>query len=283
MVNMSPESPSLSNVEYCAGQVREYDYHRYFSATFAPPDIRRGLIALYAFNLEIASVRERVSEALLGQMRLQWWRDTIDEIYDGTVRNHAVVAEIAWTIGTFDLPRKDFRRMIDARMFDLEDAPPEDSAALAAYAAATSGQLAATAAYICGGTDFSTDAESVGTCWGMTGLLRALPYHSAQRRVFLPKDILREHDLSPDDVIERRNGRAMREAAAATAALIGRSGSGPIEVPGPVRPAIAYSAVSTLYLRKLTRAGFDVHAAGLEPSRFRGQVAIIRSRMTGKV
>ena len=280
---MSPESPSLSNVEYCAGQVREYDYHRYFSATFAPPDIRRGLIALYAFNLEIASVRERVSEALLGQMRLQWWRDTIDEMYGGSVRNHAVVAEIAWAIQTFDLPREDFGRMIDARMFDLEDAPPEDSAALVTYAAATSGQLAATAARICGESGFVADAETVGSGWGMTGLLRALPFNAAQSRVYLPGDILRDYNLSPDDVIERRNERAMRDAIAATAALIGRSGTRPIDVPGPVRPAIAYAAVSALYLRKLERAGFDVYADGLEPSRFRGQVAIIRSRMAGKV
>ena len=162
---MPSEAQSLSNVDYCADQVREYDYHRYFSATFAPPDVRRGLIALYAFNLEIASVRERVGEALLGQMRLQWWRDTNHEIYEGTVRNHAVVAEIAWAIGTFDLPRRDFGRMIDARMFDLEDAPPEDSAALRDYASATSGQLAATAACICGETGFVADAGVVGTCW----------------------------------------------------------------------------------------------------------------------
>lgn len=280
---MSPESPSLSNVEYCAGQVREYDYHRYFSATFAPPDMRRGLIALYAFNLEIASVRERVSEALLGQMRLQWWRDTIDEIYGGTVRNHAVVAEIAWTIGTFDLPREDLGRMIDARMFDLEEAPPEDSAALLDYASATSGQLAATAALICRESGIATDARVVGACWGLTGLLRALPHHAAQRRVYLPKDILRECGLLPDDVIERRNPSALKDAAAAIAALIGRSKAGPVDVPGPARPAVAYSAVSALYLRKLERAGFDVYAEGLEPSRFRGQLAIIRSKMTGKV
>ena len=78
---MSSEAQPQSNADYCADQVREYDYHRYFAATFAPGDVRRGLIALYAFNLEIASVRERVSEAILGQMRLQWWRDTIGEIY----------------------------------------------------------------------------------------------------------------------------------------------------------------------------------------------------------
>ena len=54
---MSPKSQ-----RYCAGQVRAYDYDRYFSAAFAPAETRRGLFALYAFNIEIASARERVSK-----------------------------------------------------------------------------------------------------------------------------------------------------------------------------------------------------------------------------
>ena len=84
--------------DYCAEQVRRYDYDRYFAAAFASGDVRRGLMALYAFNIEIASTRERVSEALLGEIRLQWWGDAIAEIYEGKVRDHAVASEIAFAI-----------------------------------------------------------------------------------------------------------------------------------------------------------------------------------------
>ncbi|CAN0574240.1 unnamed protein product, partial [Laminaria digitata] len=188
---MSLQTVAQNYSDYCAEQVRTYDYHRYLAATFAPAEIRRGLIALYAFNLEIASVRERVSEALLGQMRLQWWRDTIGEIYAGTLREHAVVFELAWSIEAFDLPRQGFERMIDGRMFDLEDEPPEDSGALAVYVSATSGELAAIAAHICGQATFAPSAGKIGTYWGMTGLLRALPYQAVQRRVYIPKNLLR--------------------------------------------------------------------------------------------
>jgi NADH dehydrogenase [ubiquinone] 1 alpha subcomplex assembly factor 6 len=280
---MSSQTAELSHAEYCAQQVRTYDYHRYFAATFAPADMRRGLIALYAFNLEIASIRERVSETLLGQMRLQWWRDTMGEIYAGTIRNHAVVSEIGWSIEAFDLPRQVFEKMIDGRMFDLEDEPPEDSGALAVYASATSGQLAAMAAYICGHPDFAADADTVGTSWGMTGLLRALPYQAAQRRVYLPRDILRATGLAPDDVVERRNPTAMTAAISEMVSLIERSRSGPMNVPRAVRPAVAYAAVTGPYLRRLQRAGYDVYASDLELSRLGGQMRIFRSAMTGKV
>lgn len=280
---MSLQTAEQSYAEYCAEQVRTYDYHRYFAATFAPADVRRGLIALYAFNLEIASIRERVSETLLGQMRLQWWRDTIGEVYAGTIRNHAVVSEIAWGIGAFDLPRQIFEKMIDGRMFDLEDEPPEDSGALAVYASATSGQLVAMAAYICGQPDFAADADTIGTSWGMTGLLRALPYQAAQRRVYLPRDILRASGLAPDDVVERRNPPAMTEAVTRMVSLIERSRPDPVHVPRAVRPAVAYAAVAGPYLRRLRRAGHDVYAGDLELSRIGGQMRIFRSSMIGKV
>ncbi|MFT7571207.1 MAG: NADH dehydrogenase [ubiquinone] 1 alpha subcomplex assembly factor 6 [Paracoccaceae bacterium] len=279
---MPPQSDTQSHADYCAEQVRTYDYHRYFAATFAHGDIRRGLIALYAFNLEIASIRERVSEALLGQMRLQWWRDTIGEIYGGTVRNHAVVSELAWTIEAFDLPRQGLEKMVDGRMFDLEDEPPEDSGALTVYASATSGRLAALAAHVCGQRSFSDRADAVGTSWGMTGLLRALPYQAAQRRVYMPKDILRASGLTPDDVVERRNPSAMKAAVTAMIGLIDRSRPAPDRLPRAIRPAIAYAALADPYLRRLKRAGYDVYAGDLEMSRLAGQMRIFRTAMTGK-
>lgn len=280
---MSPEPSEESHAAYCAEQVRTYDYHRYFAATLAPAEIRRGLFALYAFNLEIASVRERVSEALLGQMRLQWWRDTIEEIYAGTTRNHAVVSEISWCIATFELPEGSLEKMIDGRMFDLEDEPPEDSGALAVYAGATSGQLAAIAATICEQADFSAEAHAFGTYWGMTGLLRALPYQAAQRRVYLPKDILRSQNLSMEEMIERQNPAALMSAVSEVTNLIESARPKVHRVPRAVRPAVAYAAVVTPYLERLKRAGYDVYAPGLEPSRLRGQLRIARTALTGKI
>ena len=279
-----PSQPApLNHAEYCAEQVRTYDYHRYFAAMFAPADVRRGLIALYAFNLEIASIRERVSEALLGQMRLQWWRDTIDEIYAGSVRNHAVVSEFAWSVQAFDLPRAGILRMIDGRMFDLEEDPPEDRGALTGYASATSGQLAVLAVHICNNIDDTSHIDALGTFWGMSGLLRAMPYHAAQRRVYVPGDILRAAGLSPEDVVKRRNPAAMMTAVAAMTGLIEQSRPTEARVPRSLRPAVSYAAVAGTYLRRLERAGYDVYADGLEPSRFTGQMRIIGSAMTGRI
>ena len=68
--------------------VKEGDEFVRVSTNVLTPEGKRGaLLALYAFNAEIASVRDRVREALPGEVRLQWWREALDEIYTGkTVR-----------------------------------------------------------------------------------------------------------------------------------------------------------------------------------------------------
>tara|TARA_R110000868_G_scaffold2764_7_gene19172 strand:+ start:347 stop:1198 length:852 start_codon:yes stop_codon:yes gene_type:complete len=283
MPAMPPQHKTESHRDYCADQVRRYDYHRYFSATLASEDVRRGLLALYAFNLEIAATRERVSEALLGQMRLQWWRETLDGIYGGTVRNHAVVSELARAVEAADLPRDGFDRMIDGRLFDLEDEPPEDANALTNYVSATSGELTRLAMIICGRRDLAGIADAAGRLWGVTGLLRALPHHARQRRIYIPRTILRAENVSPEDVIERTRGKDMTPAFRTLAGMATTSGTDDLRFPRTVGPAVSYIGIARPYLRRLERAGYDVFDNRLEPSRFAAQMRILRSAVSGKV
>ena len=57
--------------------IRRHDRDRFQTALFAPAARREALFALYAFNYEIARVREVVTEPMLGRIRLEWWRENI--------------------------------------------------------------------------------------------------------------------------------------------------------------------------------------------------------------
>ena len=122
---------------YCAGEVRRYDPERFLTVLFAPDRCRAPLVALYAFNLEVAKIREVVSEPLLGEIRLQWWREAIEEIFEGTPRRHAVVEALADAVHGASLPREPFDRLIDARAMDLATEPPATLDVLERYAANT--------------------------------------------------------------------------------------------------------------------------------------------------
>src|SRR5215469_5150788 len=89
-----------------AALVRRHDRDRYQTALFAPPAARDALFSLYAFNYEVARVRETVHEPMLGQIRLQWWREAIDTASrGGAVRAHPVVEAITATIRGYRLDR----------------------------------------------------------------------------------------------------------------------------------------------------------------------------------
>ena len=66
-----------TNFEHCAALVREADRDRYLATLFAPAEQRDALFALYAFNVEIARVRELAREPMPGEIRLQWWREAL--------------------------------------------------------------------------------------------------------------------------------------------------------------------------------------------------------------
>src|SRR5947209_4925488 len=122
-----PSPPALKDpawaFAHCEAQVREGDPDRYFATLFAPADKRPFLLALYAFSREVARVRETVSEALPGEIRLQWWRDTLQGEARGDVRANPIAAALEETVVRFRLPRQALVDLIDARTFDLYDDP----------------------------------------------------------------------------------------------------------------------------------------------------------------
>ncbi len=78
-------------------------------------------------------------EPLLGEIRFQYWRDVLTG--ERGADEAPVAAALLDTLERFGLPREKLISLIDARLFDLYDAPMPSVAALEAYAKATAGSL----------------------------------------------------------------------------------------------------------------------------------------------
>ena len=105
---------------YLAGAVRRGDRPRYYATLFAPPGKRAGLYALYAFALEIARIPDAVTNAGLGEIRLQWWRDALAAIGGGEAAGGSpVVDALAASVRLHRLPVEPLIRLVDARGRDL--------------------------------------------------------------------------------------------------------------------------------------------------------------------
>src|ERR1700733_849809 len=141
-IEKTQEASQRSGLSPVAALVRRHDRDRFQTALFAPAAEREALFALYAFNFEIARVRESVREPMLGQIRLQWWREAIAAAYAGAApRRHDVAEAITATIRSRTLSRGHFDRLIDTRDRDLAAAPPASLADLEDYAEGPSARL----------------------------------------------------------------------------------------------------------------------------------------------
>src|SRR5215468_633023 len=101
-----------------AASVRAADPDRYFATLFAPAPKRPLLLALYAFNAEVARIAETVREPMLGAIRLEWWRETAEGAAKGTVRNHDVVRGLEVLFSESPVALAELEALIAARAYD---------------------------------------------------------------------------------------------------------------------------------------------------------------------
>jgi phytoene synthase len=259
-----------SPTSYCAEQVRRLDRERYLCTLFAPPQGRERLLALYAFNSEIARVRETVSEPLIGQMRLQWWREAIAELAAGKVRAHPVAQALAaaWAQSP---PRPELiERLLVARELDLDDTPPADCTALEKYAEGSAAALQQATLDLLGVHDEAADraARHIGVAWALIGHLRATPFRARQRRLYLPVDRLAAAQVEIDDVVEGRPGPGLAVVAREIAARAGehlRAARGlRADVPRAALPSLLPAVLAEGHLRRIARTDYDLFAPELQ-------------------
>lgn len=149
MVRMTDHASPLNRDQWKSLDtlVKRADEDRWLSSRYAPSNKRRSLVALYAYNYELAKVRTSVSEPGLGAIRFQWWRDALDEIDAGDMtRKHDVALALNELITSNGFSALVARRMLDAHeaAFENSERSKEPEALLMSAAA---NQLAATHAW----------------------------------------------------------------------------------------------------------------------------------------
>ena len=204
---------------HCEALVRAADRDRFLATLFAPRERRGALFALYAFNVEIARVREVVRDPVAGEIRLQWWSDVLAGDGRGEIEAHPVASALRASVARYGLPPERLQTTISARRFDLYDEPMATLADLEAYADGASSSLIALAAQILNGdgaSDIDALSHHAGLAHAIAGLLKAFPFHAARGQLFVPLELLERHGADREDV---RIGRATPQLRSALADL----------------------------------------------------------------
>lgn len=215
----APHDVLIAAYGACQLLVQRGDKDRFLAGLFVPERERRHLFALAAFNVEIARVRESISEPMPGEVRFQWWRDALMGTARGDVLAHPVAFALLDTLDQCRLPIKALLYMIDARTFDLYDDTMPNLNALEGYCGETASAMFQLAALcLAGGADPHTSraAGHAGVAYGLVGLMRSLPIHARRGQCYLPDDLMRHHGASREDVV---NGRGTSNIQGVLSAL----------------------------------------------------------------
>ncbi len=279
--------PRATPLSPCAEQVRRHDPDRYLCALFAPAARRETLFALYAFNDEIARTREQVSEPMLGMIRLQWWREAVAAIYDGKPPKHDVAEALAAAVAAGGLERTEIDRLIDSRERDLDDEPPADLAALEDYVDGTSATLARLAVGVLGGGAGAREAAGhVGIAWALTGLLRAVPFHAANRRLYLPADLLAAEGIAPGKVFGERPPAGLDTVVARVADVAAKhldaARAMRRDVPKAALAALLLATLAMHDLKRLAGAGHNVFDRRVAASGLGRKLRLVIAAATGR-
>jgi phytoene synthase len=186
-----------------AAFARAHDPDRFLCALFAPPARREALFLLIAFNHELARAREAASNAIAARIRLQWWREAIEEAANGDPpRRHEIAAPLHAAIVAHVLDARALLAMADAREIETEEDGIATEQDFVAYLRGTAGGWSHAAGLALGAGSGEAEAlRALGAAYGLAGVLRSVAAHAAQRRCLLPRDLLARAGISAEAVI----------------------------------------------------------------------------------
>lgn len=272
-------SPSMADAAPdLAAFARSHDPDRFLCALFAPAEARPALFTLIAFNHELARAREAATNPVAALIRLQWWRDAVEEAAAGRpARRHEVAAPLHAAVTAGALDPRDLIAMADAREAEADEGGIPTRGAFQAYLRGSAGGFAVAAGRLLGAAGPALAAlQALGAAYGLAGVLRNLPAHAAQNRCLLPADALAEAGLNAEAVIRSPEAAApLVRRMAAEALAVMPSGR---EVP---RQAMAAALPAVLAVRDLRRL-----AAGRPVPRPRGvgdRLAVMLAGLRGRV
>ena len=256
-----PPSSSETNPEtWLLAEARRGDPERALLCALLPRPARLRAAALVLLNAELVRVAEIASEEMVALLRLQWWREAIERTAAGGVPEHPLLHALAHPLHAQPGLARELLALVGTREDFLLTPRFDDVGAFERFVRATSGRLHELLARVdpdaAGGAPDPLFAH-LGTAYGVSGLLRALPHYARRGISVLPEDMLPRKTV----LAAGRDAAARSRIRAAVAELVAQFATIP-GLPQPLAPARALHLrmLRTLALwsrRVLARAAFD--------------------------
>ena len=179
--------------------LKRVDPDRWLSSRFIGDRLARAdVVAIYAFDHELGRAPKVASNPLMGEIRLAWWREVLDEVYEArAVRQHPTAQALAGVITRHDRARAPLEAMIDARLRELDSEPMSLAEALD-WAKNTGGAAALLAAQILDSKAKAEAATAGGQAWSIGRLMATAGLEGEEAQTALGEAQAQSNGLSAD-------------------------------------------------------------------------------------
>lgn len=264
--------------DFALATLRDTDRDRYLACLLSPAEKRQSLAALYAFHAEIARVRDVVREPLPGEIRLQWWRDMLDDLSGAKAEGNPLAQALIACVAEHKLPVPVLQGMIDARIFDLYDDPMESRTSLEGYAGETASALIQLASLILDPFSAARSASvagHAGIAQTIAGTLLLLPLHRQRGQVYFPAELLAATGLDRKTFLSGDDRDAVTRAIRALVGLgrehLAQARSKANEISAGNRSAFLTVALAEPVLNRAEAQGAGLFDRSIVPQQWRRQ------------
>ena len=246
---------SMTNIIRQAAKAGEPD--RYLAALLAPAGVRDDLVTLAAFLAEIGRIAFDVSDPVLGEIRIQWWRDALQAGKSASFSGNPIADAFADVATRHNFRSEALEGCLDAHAHSLYSAPPPDVEALRQELILKEGTAFAFAAQILGVTHKMPSAatiENAGIAFGLARLGLRLPYALARGRMPLPPDWI-DGSVTPNPAELKKAMSDLTSEARSRLSCVMEDGHDKHQ---KLKTALLPLALVEPYLRVLQKPGHDV-------------------------
>ena len=264
----------MAAARVCANQVKQQDRERWLQSMMLPKEHRLGFLALRALHLELAHVRDQVTQSSMAQIRLAWWRDSISNLFDQKDKlvspDHPVLRALLPVICQTRPSKTWFLRVVNAREDELFIDSFQNIAEMEALFERMLSPVLYVSLELVGIRKASADhaASHLGKAAGLVNCIRRIPYSlGKEAAILLPRDLL---DKNPVDWLALRESKRS-DALEALVFAIACQAKAHIEharkipdVPILANPVLLEAVILDHYLSCLEKENFNVFAPKLQ-------------------
>lgn len=202
----------MSPQEYCQQKAAASGSSFYYSFMFLPQPKREAITALYAFCREVDDIADECSELHTAQIKLDWWRTEIGNLYAGQPQ-HPVSKALAPAVEAFGLSKEHFQEIIDGMQMDLEQNRYRDFKQLQLYCYRVASVVGLLSAAIFGYSNRNTlkYAHDLGMAFQLTNIIRDVGEDARRNRIYLPLEEMQMFGVSEHDILHGNETEQVRK------------------------------------------------------------------------